>query len=480
MSTVNLPSKINHFRARWVRLHLKESADKIYDPDKYGDYRSMKTVLGIKEFKLFEHTGGGGVIGIESLDGKVFNTIVYAQRQPRQWSAGSEEDKRTKDLEEVTVLEEVGTPVHIVATYKAYWYRGDPQAQPPKEPGWLQEVALYRNGEPYGKSYRKGYPMRWKRGQARIVFGVRSSFHAPANEFDKGPLPDSSTVDGTHGETHNPFFEGRISFAQVLKGALLEEEVKGLYEAREGGRELGCHCYDACKTGSNRFFPGVPVPCSGTGVCRRAWNGEPFAAGFCECLPGYSGVACERHCSELSATGCCTTDDDCPKTKKCDPETYACAVPVSCNAVIDCPRENPSAGAQSRYFLKCMQRVEFFERYELENVKWLVRVEDQDPNEAGVAALQFIVEVEHLDYVDGGPDYFGVRLGVGDEIFAFALEKSLLPDDGVVGVTANVRGPDVRYARQRRDDLVAANKLGGVWVKLGQKTCQKQERTVVR
>ena len=56
----------------------------------------------------------------------------------------------------------------------------------------------------------------------------------------------------------------------------------------------------------------------------RSDSGEPFAAGSCRCLPGYSGPACQYHCSELSETGCCTIDDDCPLGKSCNPDTMAC------------------------------------------------------------------------------------------------------------------------------------------------------------
>jgi len=96
--------------------------------------------------------------------------------------------------------------------------------------------------------------------------------------------------------------------------------VRGVYK----GQELGCHCYDACPVGFNRFFPNVPVPCSGQGVCRRDPSGVPMSDGFCECQPGYSGQACQDHCSELSPTGCCEVDDDCPEGTTCNSDTKAC------------------------------------------------------------------------------------------------------------------------------------------------------------
>ncbi|HEV3002878.1 MAG TPA: DUF1549 domain-containing protein, partial [Pirellulales bacterium] len=41
--------------------------------------------------------GGGGVIGLQTLDGQAFDSIVYGEREPRRWLAGSNGFVRSKD-----------------------------------------------------------------------------------------------------------------------------------------------------------------------------------------------------------------------------------------------------------------------------------------------------------------------------------------------------------------------------------------------
>ena len=43
----------------------------------------------------------GGVIGVETLDGKVFDTIVFGEKQPKRWIVGSNNFARTQAIEKV-------------------------------------------------------------------------------------------------------------------------------------------------------------------------------------------------------------------------------------------------------------------------------------------------------------------------------------------------------------------------------------------
>merc|ERR1712232_1419665 len=164
---INLPSSTKHFRARYVQIILSNPQDTIYHPDTYGNYQSLRKVLGVKEFQIFEHTGGGGVFGIQTVDGSVYNTITYAQRQPGTWMSGSEGDVRTDDV--AGVQEIPGRKVQIVVTYRSV-HDGDPSSP-------LTEVSLYRDGEAYGKHYVKGDWMEFP-NNTRLVFGVRSTAYA--------------------------------------------------------------------------------------------------------------------------------------------------------------------------------------------------------------------------------------------------------------------------------------------------------------
>jgi hypothetical protein len=276
-----------------------EAGEMTTNPDNWDDDSEKKSQLGVYEVQLLEHTGGGGVFGIESLDGRQYDSIVYAQREPRQWAAGSEADFRTNDT--WGPEEQVGSLVQVVAAYGR------------------DRVTMYRNGQQSGESFpAPNYNVSWRNGTTRLIFGARSTAYVPDSEnflnLTANPQPGFPFV-GKHALTHNPFFSGAIRMATIIRGELLPDEVRGLYEHFSGGRERGCHCYDACPAAPNEFHPTVPVPCAGHGVCLRNTLGKSFGAGKCGCLPGYWGRACDRHCTE---SGCCMTDDDCLPGMMCD------------------------------------------------------------------------------------------------------------------------------------------------------------------
>jgi len=300
-----------HFKARYLRLLLSSPRDTIRHPDLPDDEDSEQSLLSIYEVTAFEHTGGGGSLGIESLDGSVHSTVSFGILQPGEWAISSEADEFTQELGGGYYEEDIGTPTNIVLTFQQ---QSSGNVRRP-----FTEMTLYRNGVQYGDSYVvQGHRDRLTQaGQMRLVAGVRSSAFAD-------PDTANSPV-GSHSTTHSPFLTGKIYNITVIKNTLNAEEVRGLYFNHLGGQELGCHCFDACPAGSNRFFPDVPVPCSGQGACLRGPLGIPFAPGVCHCLPGYSGEACESHCSLLSTYGCCEVDDDCPYGVDCNATTKACS-----------------------------------------------------------------------------------------------------------------------------------------------------------
>ncbi|MCC6234752.1 MAG: DUF1553 domain-containing protein [Verrucomicrobiales bacterium] len=142
--------------------------------------------------------GGGAAISVETLDGRVFDALVFGERQPRRWTAGSEGFVRTRDLGEPE--ERVTTPewIHLVAVYGA--------------DGML---ALYRNGVAYGKPYRPDSSLRvHPAGSVRVVLGMR------------------------HTGGSRPWLRGRIRAAAVHDRALAPEEVAQAFRSRGGGRSM--------------------------------------------------------------------------------------------------------------------------------------------------------------------------------------------------------------------------------------------------
>jgi len=98
--------------------------------------------------------GGGGVMGIQG-QGDHFDTIVIGERKPRHWISGSNGFARTEDFKDSTPEQTPNETLHLVMVYE--------------ENG---TTTLYRNGQPYGKPYRKG-EATFRKDEASVIFGLR-------------------------------------------------------------------------------------------------------------------------------------------------------------------------------------------------------------------------------------------------------------------------------------------------------------------
>ena len=98
---------------------------------------------------------GGGVMTVQDLRGETFDSIVFGEKRPGHWIAGSDFFKRTTDFEglEENVVEE---PVHIAIVYGADGI-----------------ITAYRNGKPYGTPYKSRGPVQFEARDANILFGLR-------------------------------------------------------------------------------------------------------------------------------------------------------------------------------------------------------------------------------------------------------------------------------------------------------------------
>ncbi|MEO2011117.1 MAG: DUF1553 domain-containing protein [Pirellulaceae bacterium] len=128
---------------------------------------------------------GGGAMTVQTPNGIVFDSIVFGELTPRQWLAGSDNHRRSQSFSGPVESTAVTEPVHVVITYLADG-----------------RIIGYRNGEPYGKSYKSNGPQKYSVGQTIVSFGVR---HLP--------------VSG------NRVLTGRILRAQLYDRALTAEEV---------------------------------------------------------------------------------------------------------------------------------------------------------------------------------------------------------------------------------------------------------------
>jgi hypothetical protein len=121
---------------------------------------------------------GGGVIGVQTLDGEVFDSLVIGEKEPRRWLAGSDFFRRTKAFERATDESEAGQQlVHIALVYSSD-----------------KRIAAYRNGQPYGEPYQADSLATFAAGKSQVIFGLR---HGPpggnrmlAGRIDRAALYD--------------------------------------------------------------------------------------------------------------------------------------------------------------------------------------------------------------------------------------------------------------------------------------------------
>jgi hypothetical protein len=103
---------------------------------------------------------GGGTITVETSDGVVFDSIVFAELESRRWMAGSDLHRRTRGAGGPEETARPGELVHLAIA----WH---PDGR----------IALFRNGRPYGKAYRPEGAHAdvrvFKAGDARLLFGQR-------------------------------------------------------------------------------------------------------------------------------------------------------------------------------------------------------------------------------------------------------------------------------------------------------------------
>ena len=136
---------------------------------------------------------GGGVLTVETTKVHGFDSIVYAEKEPRRWVAGSNYFVRSQVSDGPQETAGPGEFVHVAITYAADG-----------------TIAVYRNGVPYGKPYTKGEPFAFAPGEARVLLGWR------------------------HKGASNGYFAGDIDEARLYDLALTPEEIAESFRAGPG------------------------------------------------------------------------------------------------------------------------------------------------------------------------------------------------------------------------------------------------------
>jgi mono/diheme cytochrome c family protein len=98
---------------------------------------------------------GGGVMTMQDKRGVVFDSIVFAEKDAKQWLAGSDHFSRTQSFNGSPDQEAAKRPVHIAIVYDG------------------GKVTGYRDGVFYGKGYKVDEPAVFKKGESEILLGCR-------------------------------------------------------------------------------------------------------------------------------------------------------------------------------------------------------------------------------------------------------------------------------------------------------------------
>lgn len=119
---------------------------------------------------------GGSAFTIQTLNGVTFDGIVFGERVPNRWMAGSNGFARTQDVVTADEIAADILPVQLVVTYAA---NGD--------------VTLYRNGKLIGGPYRpSAAPQSFDPNGWQAVFGLR---HDGSNTYLQGAIDEARLYD---------------------------------------------------------------------------------------------------------------------------------------------------------------------------------------------------------------------------------------------------------------------------------------------
>jgi len=136
-----------------------------------------KTLEAVVELETFDERGGG-VITVQDSAGSNFDSIVFAERRPHRWLAGSNNHRRTADFNGPDETEAVKRPVRLTFTYEADG-----------------TITGYRDGETLGESIRVADLHEFGAGSSEVVLGIRHGKRAEGNRALRGRIYEATLYD---------------------------------------------------------------------------------------------------------------------------------------------------------------------------------------------------------------------------------------------------------------------------------------------
>lgn len=159
-----------------------ENGTLVLDGKSFVETPALKQAISAKTLEAWVQLDnldqrGGAAISLETLDGNVFDAIVFGEREPKRWMAGSNVFARTESFAGTEETQAVDRPIHVAMVYQADG-----------------TIICFRDGKPYGKPIRKAALQAFVPGEMEILFGLR---HKPGagNRFLKATIHRAALYD---------------------------------------------------------------------------------------------------------------------------------------------------------------------------------------------------------------------------------------------------------------------------------------------
>ena len=185
----------------------------------------LKTNLGAKTLEVLVQLDklnqrGGGAMTVQTVDGATFDSIVFGEKDPGQWLSGSNNFARTEGFGGPREKEANARAVRIAIVYH--------------QDG---RIEAYRDGQRYGKSYRKGSAHKYQADRSQVVLGLRHGVNPgggrmltgkvfEARLYDRALTPEEVAASASGSMVE-------IVTAKMIDGALSDSKKKALARLEE-------------------------------------------------------------------------------------------------------------------------------------------------------------------------------------------------------------------------------------------------------
>ncbi|MFM7322278.1 MAG: DUF1553 domain-containing protein, partial [Armatimonadota bacterium] len=206
-------------------------------------------------------TRGGSALTVQSADGVRFDGVVWAERQPDKWMAGSDGFSRTRDLDAPEERDLGANPIQVAVTYH-------PDGT----------IACYRDGKPYGTPYKPSTaPIEFPATGSQFLFGHR---HTGSEGWLDGAIEEARIYDRALSpeEVASAFARKPVSLPQErLLAALTPTERRRWADAtaRAGAARDALRAYETAHPGGAMAYAAVSTKPPAVQVLRRGDPTQP-------------------------------------------------------------------------------------------------------------------------------------------------------------------------------------------------------------